>query len=287
MYPPPLPPSGSVEVPGRGAMWVYDSGGDLPPVVLLHGWTSTAALNWSATMGPLATTARVIAPDHRGHGRGLRTRNFSLEQCADDVAALIEALGVGPAVVVGYSMGGPIAMLTWRRHPGAVAGLVLCATAARFGRRSDLAPAVTAVGRGLSLLLAAMPRRWHAGALTRAIEARDPDPDRARWVISEQRRNDPGALVQAAAALNAFDARPWLAEVDVPTTVVVTARDETVSPGAQRRLAAAIAGAEVVSIPAGHRAAAESPGRFVPALRDGIASVWGRAGLPQQATTTP
>jgi 3-oxoadipate enol-lactonase len=116
-----MPPGGRVWVPGRGRPWVWDSGGPpgAPTVVLLHGWMSTAALNWCRCVGPLAASMRVVAIDHRGHGRGIRSlRPFRLEDCADDVAALIGKLDVGPAVVAGYSMGGPLAQLSCaRRRP--------------------------------------------------------------------------------------------------------------------------------------------------------------------------
>src|SRR5207249_4259135 len=61
-------------------------------------------------------------------------RRFRLADCADDVAALADNLGVEQAIVVGYSLGGPVAQLTWRRHRDLVAGLVLCATADCFLR---------------------------------------------------------------------------------------------------------------------------------------------------------
>lgn len=276
-YPPPLPPGRLVDLPGRGRTWVHDSGGELPPVVLLHGWTSTAALTWCAAMGPLARHHRVIAPDLRGHGRGLPTRRFSLEACADDVAALVHELVGSPAVIAGYSMGGPVAQLMWRRHPALVRGLVLCATAARFPRGRDFAPVVSAVGLGLSALVSAIPGGWRRSALTRLVTARDPDPERARWVISEQARSDPAALVQAAAALNAFDSRPWVGEVDVPTSVLVTARDTVVPPERQWWLARAIPGAEATPLPAGHRAVADVPGRFHAAMLAALASVQRRA----------
>ena len=65
----------------------------LPSLVLLHGWTATADLNWYACFAPLAEHFRVVAIDHRGHGRGLRSAEpFRLEQCADDVAALAREL---------------------------------------------------------------------------------------------------------------------------------------------------------------------------------------------------
>src|ERR671917_259355 len=125
-----LPPGRAVHVPGRGELFVRDTGGDGTPVLLLHGWTASADLNWWAQYAALADAGyRAIALDHRGHGRGLRTyADFRLTDCADDAVAVLEHLGAGPAVAVGYSMGGPLALLAARRHPGPVSGIVLCAT---------------------------------------------------------------------------------------------------------------------------------------------------------------
>ena len=130
-----LPAGRFVELPERGRTFVRECGEPegAPVVVLLHGWTATAALNWYPSFAPLANNFRVIALDHRGHGRGLRSRaSFRLEDCADDVAALLGAVGVERCIAVGYSMGGSIAQLLWQRHPNVVDGLVLCATVATF-----------------------------------------------------------------------------------------------------------------------------------------------------------
>ena len=84
----------------------------------------------------------MIALDLRGHGRGMRSAEpFTLEDCADDAAALLGQLGTGPVIVVGYSMGGPVGLLLARRHPGTVAALVMQATAleARGTARERLA----------------------------------------------------------------------------------------------------------------------------------------------------
>src|SRR4029077_5641554 len=106
-----------------------------PAVVLLHGWTATGAINWAHCFRPLAERFRVLAIDQRGHGRGIRVppfRGFRLTDCADDVAALLDALGIERAIIGGYSMGGPVAQLVWRRHADRVTGLVLCATSRNF-----------------------------------------------------------------------------------------------------------------------------------------------------------
>src|SRR3954468_10514681 len=128
---PALPPGRHVELPGRGRTFVREVAGPpgAPTVVLLHGLGASADLNWFPTFAPLGARYHVLAVDHRGHGRGIRSRRrVRLSHCADDVAALAAELGVTRLIAVGYSMGGPIAQLLWHRHRDLVEGLVLCAT---------------------------------------------------------------------------------------------------------------------------------------------------------------
>ena len=288
---PPLPPGGWVSLPGRGRPWVWDTGGppDAPTVVLLHGWTATAALNWSRCFGPLGREARVVAMDHRGHGRGIRSlRPFRLEDCADDVAALIETLRVGPAVVAGYSMGGPVAQLCWRRRPDVVAGLVLCATAAHFGRPPVSDAAFGAVNVAMTLTLATLGGPVRRETFRRMVRRRPGFDAMAPWAKEESCYGDPLAFLQAGGAVTRFDSRPWLVSIDVPTASVVTSRDHTVPPADQRRLAAAIPGARVFAVPADHRACVDAAGLFVPALlqacrhvSDGAAHPSGRVRAPR------
>ncbi len=273
-----------MDLPGRGRTWVWDSGPpaaqpSAPTVLLLHGWTTTAALNWCRCFEPLSRHYRVVAPDHRGHGRGIRSvRPFTLEDCADDAAALLSVLGTGAAIAVGYSMGGPIAQLLWRRHPELVAGLVLCATAARFGETPLPSRAAQAIGVGLSLVFAAVPPTVREEGRRRLAAGIGSRPDGlAPWAAAEQGSGDPVALVQAGAAVAAFDATPWIGEIDVPTAVLVTAADRMVSPARQLSMAAAIPTAEVTEVEGDHRACVESATTFVPALVDAVARVRSRA----------
>src|ERR1700730_4576693 len=86
-----VPAGRPVLLPGRGTTFVREVAGpdDAPVLMLLHGWTATGALNWLACFESLGRAFRVVALDHRGHGRGIRSRRpFRLEDCADDVAAL-------------------------------------------------------------------------------------------------------------------------------------------------------------------------------------------------------
>lgn len=255
--PPPLPPGSVVALPDRGEVFARDSGAEpvagAPPVLLLHGWTASADLNWFAVYDDLAARHRVIALDHRGHGRGMRSSApFSLEACADDAAALLHRLGVGPAVVVGYSMGGAIAMLLWSRHPEAVSGLVFSGTALEWS-----APRERALWRTMSLFEVALRHGTGDGLVERAMrEAIREDPDVAvhrAWVTSEFQRGSPTDLAGAGRALAGYDGRALATAVDVPAAVVLTTRDHLVPPAKQRRLADAL-GAPVFEVDADHLA---------------------------------
>ena len=115
-----------VELAGRGAPYVRRLEG--PPgsrtVVLLHGLSGAADLTWTPSYRGLSRFFSVVSLDLRGHGRGIPHGGgaYRLEDCADDTAALVRTLGVGPVIAVGYSMGGAVAQLLWQRHPETVAG---------------------------------------------------------------------------------------------------------------------------------------------------------------------
>ena len=255
----PIPLGRRVALPGRGTTFVREVAG--PPgataVVLLHGLGASGGLNWFQAFEPLGAHFRVIAPDLRGHGRGIRAwRRFRLADCADDVAALLDELGVAEAIAVGYSMGGPVAQLLWRRHPEKVAGLVLCATGTRFvpGVRERLAFVTLVSALAGSTRLGQLATRLPIAQVQRrmppAVRSR-PDSLR-RWAGAEMRRHDPRMIAEALAAVSSYDAERWLADVRVPTTVMVTREDKAIPCDEQLRLATVIPGASVHMLDEGH-----------------------------------
>ncbi|MGH3873013.1 MAG: alpha/beta fold hydrolase [Pseudonocardiaceae bacterium] len=259
-----------VHLPGRGRTVVWDCPGPrgAPTLMLVHGVTLTAELNWSAVFAALGRHFRVLAFDQRGHGRGLGcVGGYRLEQCADDVAAVAIALGVRRFVVVGYSMGGLIAQLCWRRHPQLTAGLVLCATArsiagAQWARWSMLMmPAVTAAA-------VSMPGMDGLRADLIGAHLLGQDGDRADrdWALSQMRRTPLFTALSAVSAVSAFSSQDWIGGVDVPTAVVVTRHDRVVSPARQRKLAAAVPGALAYDIDGDHGVFLTAPGRFTATL---------------------
>ena len=255
--PPPLPPGCLVDVPGRGEVFVrrVDGPPGAVPVLLLHGWTSSADLTWWRAYERLGTLGPVVAIDHRGHGRGLRTNErFTLEDAADDAAGLLRELGLGPAIVCGYSMGGPISMLVWQRHPELVAGLVLEATALEWrASRSE-----RWMWRGMSLVERAMRSARSKSIVDRLLrEVFEECPELVEhrgWLQGEYRRGDPTAIADAGRAIGNYDACPFASRIDVPTAVVITTRDRMVWPSKQRALAAAIPDALTFELDADHDA---------------------------------
>jgi pimeloyl-ACP methyl ester carboxylesterase len=242
---------------------------------LLHGLGVDADLNWFASYTPLAERYRVLAIDHRGHGRGIRAPLFRLSDCADDVVALCDELGIRQVIPVGYSMGGPIAQLMWYRHRDRVAGMVLCATAARFvqtaGRQmaAAMGPAVAAISRFSSR---ALP---HNPIVRQLIASRMADPGLRQWVASRERRTDPSAVLQAAAAIGRFSSRDWIGGVDVPTAVVVTQFDRLVPRARQEELVRRIGTATEHRVLGDHAVCVTRPDLFLPALLAGCAAVTG------------
>jgi pimeloyl-ACP methyl ester carboxylesterase len=243
-----------VNLPGRGEVFVRDSGGTAasPAVLLLHGWTASADINFFPVWAGLAESYRVIALDLRGHGRGMRSvEPFSLEDCADDAAAVLDQLGVGRVIVLGYSMGGPVGLLLARRHPERVAALVMQATALEWQR----APREQAVWRLLPLMDLSL--RLGVGAVfvervLRRAAGDAPGLDRYRpWLAAEFRRATPRDLVGAGRALSRYDASPWAGQLNVPAAMLVTTRDRLVRPAKQRELAEVLS-ASVLEIDTDH-----------------------------------
>src|SRR5215813_8462053 len=194
-----------VELPGRGVTRVWECPG--PPgaetLMLIHGVTFTAELNWGQVFAPLSRHFRVVAIDLRGHGDGISAGSrFRLEDCADDIAALAGALGLGRFTAVGYSMGGMVAQLLYRRHPSLLSGLVLCATARNVlgspaERLAALALPTTAAAIRWNPFLQPMSAELLGMALMGPVE----DPATARLARAQLRRTSLGTAISAIQAV--------------------------------------------------------------------------------------
>jgi pimeloyl-ACP methyl ester carboxylesterase len=258
--PPGLPLGRRVDLPGRGTTFVREVAGPpgAPTVVLLHGWIASGGLNWFRVFEPLSQHFHVLAPDLRGHGRGIRSRRrFRLADCADDVAALLDVLEVDSAIAVGYSLGGPVAQLLWKRHPQKVDGLVLCATSeaivpiAHQRLVFTTAMAAAAGTTRFSQILAHLPRSFVKRFWPIPADGKRPDSIR-RWAAAEMRRHNWRMILEAGNASGTFNGRKWIGDIDVPTVVLITTKDRAMSPLLQARLAFGIPGAAIHRIDEGH-----------------------------------
>jgi 3-oxoadipate enol-lactonase len=273
-------PARTVIVPGRGEFFLRDSGDTdpaRPTVLLLHGWMVTADLNWHAAYDALVAAGyRVLAVDHRGHGRGLRAMApFRLDDCAADAAAILRELGAAPAAVVGYSMGGVIAQVMARDHPDVMSGLVLSGTCQHF---QD--PQTRRIWKWMGLVgltLGLAPRQVYRGAFRSAKIKLD---ERTAWWLSELMRHEARDVAEAGRELGRFDSRPWLASLArLPTAMVLTGRDQMVAPAKQRELAQA-AGATVFEVAIDHLEVTDRADVYNPALISAVAAVTATRGVP-------
>ena len=251
-----------------GAWVEYDEAGQGRPLVLLHAFPLARAM-WRPQLGELARDWRVIAPDLRGFGG---TSPFSgtpsLEQMAEDVAALLDALGVAePVVLGGLSMGGYVTLAFVRRHAARLRGLVLADTRAD----ADSPEGKANRDRLIAFARAHSPRdvidQMLPKLVSEATRTRHPD------VVEEVRRiaaaQTPEGIIGALAAMrDRPDSTPLLGRIAVPALVVVGGADALTPPAVAQGLAAALPDARLATIEwAGHLSNLEQPEAFNAAVR--------------------
>ncbi|MFT3851843.1 MAG: alpha/beta hydrolase [Ilumatobacteraceae bacterium] len=263
-----LPEGGTLALPDRGEVFFRrhrHPDPDAPTILLLHGWTASADLQFFSAYEALAQRCSFVGIDHRGHGRGMRTPDpFTLEDCAEDAAQLVQALGIGQVILIGYSMGGPISLLLARRHPELVRAIVVQATAMTFATSF-----VDRLRWRTVRLVGPLVRSWAFPrsvryALRKLLGDGHPFKRYAGWLAGEVNRNDALALVQAGRELSTFDATPWTGILGKPAGSLITTGDHLVPPRRQRALAAAL-GATVAEVHADHLAALVAPDAYVAA----------------------
>jgi 3-oxoadipate enol-lactonase len=220
------------------------------PILLIHGLAGSSLGEWYQIGQKLATERRVIMIDHRNHGLAPQaTGRYEVEDAADDLAGVLDAIEVGAVDVVGYSMGGLIAQALADRHRGRVASLVLIAT---FAAHPDEMKWMRVVG-------AVLTRAWERLTGIGTPEVRSGyllatgavAPEHARWLWEENHRRNPDAGAEATLALLRFDSRRWVGKLEMPTMVIIPTEDMLVPPSWQYELASLIPGVELVEIVGG------------------------------------
>lgn len=251
-------------------MFVIDSGPrDGPAYVLLHSLACTGLMTWYPALEVVRQFGRVVVFDQRCHGHGISAPRFLLEDCADDVVALADALGIEEFVPVGYSMGSLVAQLIWKRHRERVDGLVLCAATTAISRVSYERLA-TGIFAALVDAFSPAPRR---PALPPPSTAAADVFGVPQWLLNQFRSTSLGGITRAVAEITRFDSTRWIRDIDVPTSVLITLRDRVFPAHRQHWLASQIPDAHTVTVDAGHAGCTLQSDKFVPGLHEAISLV--------------
>ncbi len=262
-----------------GAELAVDVRGEGMPLLFVHGFPFDRTV-WRHQLAALSRWKRV-APDLRGAGdSSAPSDGYSIARYADDLVALLDALGLREAVVCGLSMGGYIAFELLRRHAARVRALVLC------GTRPQADSAEARRSRDELAALAAEPRRGAGGGggggggpeavaerlLARLVAAATPleQPEVVKQYREMARRMSVPGMVGALRALrDRPDSSDLLPAIRVPTLVMVGSEDQVSPPAVAEAMAGAIPGARLAVIPAaGHLAPLEQPLATSRALAD-------------------
>jgi 3-oxoadipate enol-lactonase len=195
---------------------------EAPPLVLLHALGDTSS-DWAPVAEALAPAWRVYAPDLRGHGASDWPGGYTIEQLTADLAAFLDALGLGQVILGGHSMGGPPAYLYAARHPGRVARLVL----------EDPAPPWPRARRVRTRPADPLPFDWEATALSNEFTS----PQVGSW-------------------------RTALRQVRAPALLIAGGPASHVDQGQLADMAALLPDCQLVTIRAGHLVHAARPAQF-------------------------
>ena len=265
-----------MKVPVRGIELFYEMTGSGPPCVLVHGGPGMSHPNALARFASLADAVQLIHYDQRGHGRSSRApaETYTLDEQAEDLHALIEALGLNRPVVLGTSAGGFVALLYAGRHPAGLRGLILVDTSASAGFMARATANMQR--RGTPAMQQAYRALWD-GSITdpltfqRAFETILPlyYHDRSRSPVNlEGTQFDPDTRRALIRDYPTYDARPLLGRIQGPTLIAVGRHDWICPVEESLELAKGIPGAELhIFEHSGHSPQTEEPDAFIAAVR--------------------
>jgi pimeloyl-[acyl-carrier protein] methyl ester esterase len=248
-----------------------ESVGSGAPLVLLHGWGMHSGM-WGPLTASLAKRFRVHAVDIPGHGHSAALAPWTFEAVVDAIRSRF-AVEAGPPIVVGWSLGGLIALAWARAAPASIARLVLVATTPSFVTHSDWLPAMdpqTLARFGDELRVA------YRMTLLRFLSLQLKDSEGGKAALAALRarlfeRPDPAPATLDAAlhVLASVDLRSAASHVAVPTLVIAGERDTLVPPGAGAWLARAMPDARYIEIRgAAHVPFLSHPAQFTQAMMD-------------------
>jgi 3-oxoadipate enol-lactonase len=228
---------------------------DAPPLVFINSLGTDFRI-WTEVARILKGDFRLVRYDKRGHGLSESGPDASdMADYARDLAALLDALGVGRAAIVGLSIGGLIAQELYRQRPELIAALVLCDTAAKVGTDESWDQRIAEVERGgIEAIAESVLQRW----FTAEFHARR--SDELAGIRAMLTRTPRAGYLAACGALKRADLRPYAGSIEAPTLCLVGDEDGSTPAALVRETAALIKGSRFEIIAgAGHLPNVEKP----------------------------
>lgn len=240
------------------------------PVLILGPSLGTTWHMWDRQIPELTKQWRVFRFDLPGHGGAPAYPAGSVTDLTGRLLATLEALGVTRFGFAGCALAGAIGMELALRHPERLASLALIASSPRFGTADEFRQrGVIVRTNGLDPIARTSPDRWFTAGFAAA------QPAITDWAVQMVRTTDPGCYIAACEALAAFDVRPELGMVGVPTLVLVGSDDQVTGPAEARTLVAGIPDARLAVVPgASHLVPVEQPAAVTDLLVRHFSTAW-------------
>jgi len=246
----------------------YEDQGSGLPILFIHGYPLNRRL-WQPQVEGLSGSARILAPDLRGHGDSETVKGpYSMDTLAGDCIALLDALEIHkPVIVCGLSMGGYIALALYRNYPERMRGLILAATRASAdtpeGKANRDAAATQAKENGVDAVVDSMLPKM----MSPKTYQQKPDlVQRVKQIMASTSLD--GVLGDLMGMKERPDSRPTLGRISIPTLVIHGADDQIISAEETKQMQAQIQGAFLETVPAaGHLLNLEQPQIFNQAVR--------------------
>jgi pimeloyl-ACP methyl ester carboxylesterase len=201
-----------------GALAVDDGGRDGLPVVFVHSLAGNST-HWAGQLQHLRPTRRAVALDLRGHGRSEPPKNgdYSIAAMAEDVATVVNTLGLGRLVLVGHSMGGGVALTYAGTHPDRVAALLLLDP---IGDGKQIPPAEA------NSFLGGFESDYERASREYWTQIAGPQSAIRTRLLADLRAIPQEALLQVLRSVMQFDPDPALARYRGPVLSVVTPQND-------------------------------------------------------------
>ncbi|WP_405551879.1 alpha/beta fold hydrolase [Streptomyces sp. NBC_01171] len=255
------------------------------PVLILGPSLGTTWHMFDRQVPELVKQWRVLRFDLPGHGGAPAHPAGSVAELATRLLATLDSLGVQRFGYAGCALGGAVGIELALRHPERLASLALVAASPRFGTPDEFRQrGVIVRTNGLDPIARSAPDRWFTGGFAAA------QPAITEWAVQMVRTTDPGCYIAACEALAAFDVRPELGRIGVPTLVLVGSEDQVTGPAEARTLVAGIHDARLAVVPgASHLVPVEQPAAVTDLLVRHFSTAWqqpfdtGQTALPAAA----